>query len=102
MARKKFQKDIEEVLDYALDLKPLTHGVTGAESDYLVTGETISSHTVSADYGLTISSSSESDGIITIWTSGGTFGRKYLVTVKFITSAGRTGRRTFEIEMIRK
>lgn len=99
---KQFVKAPEEVLDYQLDLKPLTHGGQGAKSDYLETGESITTHTVSADSGVTVDSSSESDGKITAWLSGGTLGQTYTVICKFETSAGRTGSRAFALEIRRR
>jgi hypothetical protein len=99
---KKFEKDPEEVLDFQFDFKPLTNGVSGAKSDYLETGETITSQTVTADTGLTVDSSSESGGAVTVFLSGGTAGRSYRVVCKIVTSGLRTARRSFLVEVKRR
>jgi len=93
-----FRKDPDAVLDY--------HFVW---SDWL-DDDTISSHTVTADDGITIDSSeinSESlalDGVtytastvVTVWLSGGTDGSDYDVACKIVTADGRTEERTIRI-----
>lgn len=83
MATNVFTKDPSAVLDYAFDW-----------SDWLATGETISSHTVTADTGLTKDSSTEAAGVVTYWLSGGTAGTNYKVVCRIVTSAGRTDERS--------
>ena len=92
-------KDPSAVLDYAFDWKPLTHGVPGATKDWLATGETITDHTITADTGITVDSSTEDDGKVTVWLSGGTAGINYKVACKITTSAGRTDERTIWIKV---
>jgi hypothetical protein len=92
-------KDPNAVLDYAFDWKPYTNGVTGATSDWLASGETISSHTVTVEAGLTKDSDSESSGKVTVWLSGGTAGTWYTVACKIVTSASRTDERTMQIQV---
>ena len=99
MANTAFTKDPEAVLDYTFDWKPLTHGVSGAASDWLATGETISSYTVTVETGLTKDSDSQADGIVTVWLSGGTAGENYKVACLIATSAGRTDERTIWIKV---
>jgi hypothetical protein len=82
-----FVKDPNAVLDYAFDW-----------SDWLATGETISSHTITAETGITKDSDSESSGVVTIWLSGGTAGEYYDVACKIVTSASRTDERTITIK----
>jgi hypothetical protein len=90
-------KDPNAVLDFAFDWKPKTNGVTGATSDWLASGETISSHTVTVEAGLTKDSDSESGGKVTVWLSGGTALTNYEVTCQIVTSASRTDERTMTI-----
>lgn len=94
MANTVFTKDSDAVLDYTFDWKPLTHGVSGATSDWLATGETISSYTVTVETGLTKDSDSQADGIVTVWLSGGTVGTTYRVECEITTSAGRKDERS--------
>ena len=83
-----FVKDPDAVLDYAFDW-----------SDWLATGETISSHTITTETGLTKDSDSESSGVVTVWLSGGTAGEDYDVACKIVTSASRTDERTMTIRV---
>ena len=81
-------KDPSAVLDYAFDW-------TG----WLAAGETITDHTITADTGITVDSSTESDGKVTVWLSGGTAGINYKVACLVETSAGRTDERTLWIRV---
>ena len=89
-------KDPSAVLDYAFDW-------TG----WLAAGETIAVDsetgekliTITADTGITVDSSTESDGKIIVWLSGGTAGINYKVACKITTSAGRTDERTIWIKV---
>lgn len=81
-------KDPSAVLDYGFDW---------TAKGWLVTGETISSHTVTVGAGLTKDSDSESSGVVTIWLSGGTAGEQYLLSCEIITSLGRTDTRSRNI-----
>ena len=94
---KTFVKDPDSVLDYKFDWKALTNG-TGA-SDWLGSGETISSHTITADTGITVDSSAETDTdtSVTVWLSGGTAGTSYNVACKIVTSGSRTDERTMVV-----
>ena len=79
-------KDTDAVLDYVFDW-----------SNWLESGETISSHTITVESGITVDSSSESGGLVTVWLSGGTSGSNYTVACKIVTSASRTDERTILI-----
>jgi hypothetical protein len=89
-------KDPSAVLDYVFDW-------TG----WLATGETIAVDsetgekliTITADTGITVDSSTESDGKVIVWLSGGTAGQNYKVACKITTSAGRTDERTIWIKV---
>ena len=94
-----FVKDPAAVLDYKFDWAALTNG-TGA-SDWLASGETISSHTITATTGLTVASSSLTDAntSVTAWLSGGTAWEDYTVTCRIVTSQGRTDERSVTIRV---
>lgn len=98
---RKFTKDPNAVLDFKFDWKPLTNGTPGGESDWLATGETISSKTITASSGITVDSSSLTDTntSVTVWLSGGTAGATYTVACKIVTNAGRTDERSIEIKV---
>ena len=86
-----FEKDPQAVLDYAFDW-----------SDWLDSGETIASTTITVASGLTKDSDSESDGIVIIWLSGGTAGTSYTVACKIVTSSSRTDERSITIMVINR
>ena len=98
MAQREWVKDPDAVLDYKFDWAASTNG-TGS-SDWLASGETISSHTIDADTGITVDSSAEtdSDTSVTVWLSGGTAGTEYSVRCEIVTSASRTDERTIKIK----
>ena len=81
-------KDPSAVLDYVFDW-----------TEWLATGETITDHTITADTGITVDSSTESDGKVIVWLSGGTAGINYKVACLITTSAGRTDERTIWIKV---
>ena len=84
-----YLKDPSAVLDRVLDW-----------SDWLADSETISSHVITVDTGLTKDSSTESDGKVTVWLSGGTAGINYKVACLITTTAGRTDERTMWIKVM--
>ncbi len=74
-------KDPDEVVDYFYDWA----------RNRLEEGETILSHEVVADEGsVVVDSSSEADGIVTVWLSGGTPDETNIVRCRIETSEGRT------------
>lgn len=81
----RFVKDPSAVLDYKFDW-----------SDWLASGETIISKTITAEDGITVDSSSIEDDAtsVVVWLSGGTATENYEVTCQITTSAGRTDERT--------
>jgi len=100
-----FLKDSDAVLDYKFDFAPLTNGQEGANNDWLESGETISTHTVSVlDAGITKDSDSitDSNTSVTVWLSGGTVGNKYRVNCEIVTSSGRTDQRTMTIKVVNR
>lgn len=92
MVEETFTKDPNAVLDYSFDWA----------TEWLVAGETISSHVMTVGTGLTKDSDSENGGIVTVWLSGGTAGVNYPVACKIVTSAGRTDERTILIECMER
>lgn len=90
-------KDPNAILDYRFDWKAKANG-TG-KKNYLQTGETIVSHTVIADDGITVEESSVIDDstAVVVWISGGQVGQTYPVTCRITTSAGRTDDRTADL-----
>ena len=82
-------KDPSAVLDYVFDW-----------TEWLATVETITDHTITADTGITVDSSSEYAGKVTVWLSGGTAGINYKVACKITTTAGRTDERTLWIRVV--
>jgi hypothetical protein len=84
-----YTKDPDAVLDFAFDWA----------TNWLATGETISSHTITVETGLTKDSDSESSGVVTVWLSGGEAEEEYDVACKIVTSAGRTDERTMTIRV---
>lgn len=90
-------KDPSAVLDYKFDWKAFTNGSsTDPEDDWLESGETISSHSVTVASGITLDSSSlaNSNTVVVAWLSGGTAGTAYEVTCRITTNQGRTDERT--------
>jgi len=92
-------KDPDAVKDYKFDWKGQTNGL--GNSDYLVSGETISSYTIIPETGITVDSGSATDTntSVTVWLSGGTAGVSYDVTCRIVTSAGRTEDRSITIQV---
>ena len=84
-------KDPSAVLDYVFDW-----------TEWLATVETITDHTITADTGITVDSSTESDGKVIVWLSGGTAGINYKVACLITTSAGRTDERTIWIKVVER
>ena len=94
-----FLKDPDATLDYKFDWKALTNG--SGDSDWLDTGETISSKTVTVDDGITKESDALADTntSVVVWLSGGTAGVDYEVACKIVTSDNRTDERTMKIQV---
>jgi hypothetical protein len=92
-----FLKDPDAVLDYKFDWKALTNG--SGTSDWLQGAETIASHTIDADSGITVDSSALSDTntSVTVWLSGGTAETAYIVRCEIVTSAARTDERSMRL-----
>lgn len=87
----KYLKDPSAVLDWMFDW-----------TDWLASGETITDHTITGETGITVDSSTESAGKVTVWLSGGTAGENYKVACLIETSAGRTDERTIWIKVVNR
>jgi hypothetical protein len=88
MAGKEFEKSPGAVLKYKFDW-----------SDWLASGETISTKTVTPETGITVDSSSITDTStsVTVTLSGGTAGNVYDVVCLITTSDSQTDERTMKI-----
>ena len=84
---KTFEKDPDAVLDY------YWHWVAWLGND------TINTHTFIVPDSLTLESSSEEDGVVTLWLSGGIRKASHIVTCEIITLGGRTEHRSAIFEM---
>lgn len=98
-----FTKDPDAVLDYKFDWKPHTNGTPGGTSDWLASGETISTATITISPTGTGALTKDSDSLtdtntsVTVWLSAGVDDVNYLVACKIVTSAGRTDERTITV-----
>ena len=93
-------KDPSAVLDYKFDWKALANG--NGSSNWLGSTETIATHVVTVDSGITKDSDAITDTntSVTVWLSGGTAGQSYKITCRIVTSKGRTDERTIVIKVI--
>lgn len=90
MSLKRFVKDPNEVLDYVIDW-----------SQWLVSGDTITSAVVTAPTGITVTSPSTISWTTTkttVWVSGGTAGSSYDIAIRVTTVSGRQGERSITIQ----
>lgn len=94
-------KDPSDVLDYKFDFAGLANAATDAYDNWLQTGETISTATLTVATGLTKDSDSITDTntSVTVWLSGGTDGTDYTVACKVVTSAPRTLERSIIVRV---
>lgn len=76
MARNRFTKDPDAVLDYSWDW-----------SNWLEAGETIVTASVTAETGITKDSETNDTTSVTAWLSGGTAGESYTVTCRITTNS---------------
>lgn len=83
-----FTKDPNATLDYAVDW-----------SNWLQSGETISSVAWTVPTGLTKTTESSTTTAAVVWVSGGGAGMNYIVACKITTSAGRIDERSILIKV---
>jgi hypothetical protein len=86
-----FSKDPQATLDFKWDW-----------SNWLANSEVISSVTITAPTGITVSNQSNTTNTVTVWLSGGTAGVNYDVTCKITTSntPARIDERTISITCV--
>lgn len=77
-----FTKDPDATLDYVWDWSAW------------LGDDTIVTHVVTAEDGITVETSTVADGRVTVWLSGGTARQAYRVTCSIVTAAGRADDRT--------
>ena len=84
MAQERWVQDPDAYLDYKWDYAGKTNETPGATSDWLNTGETITTATVVVDTGLTASAPAitDTDTSVTVWLSGGVAGTNFDVTMR--------------------
>lgn len=83
-----FLLDPDAVLDFAIDW-----------TAWLADGETITDHTIVATTGITVDSSTEDAGIVTVWVSGAEAGGRRSATCRITTDQGRTDDRTIHFSV---
>jgi len=71
-------------------------------SDWLATGETISTSEWDVETGITEDSDSKTTIKTSVWLSGGTAGTTYEITNKVVTSQSRTDERTLSIRVVER
>lgn len=86
-----FYKDPDAVLDYSVDW-----------SDWLATGETISTSSFTVATGVTKDSETNDTTSATVWLSGGTDGTRYTITNQITTSDSRTDDRSFTVVVVER
>lgn len=86
MTTDRFTMDRDAVLDFAFDW-----------SAWLAQGETISSKTITPSAGITVNSSSEAGGVVTVWLSSSAAISDQTVACRITTNAGRTDERTIRL-----
>ena len=93
------EKHPDAVLEYVFDLAPLTNGREGAKSDWLASGETITTYEVTVESGLAKNSDEKilADTAVKVWLAGGTPMKRYDVECKYTTSDNRTDARTLSV-----
>jgi len=97
-----YKKTVNEKLDYKFDFKPFTNGREGAKTDFLVSGETITSYILTVDTGITKDSDilEDTDTSILMWFSGGTINSTYKITCLVTTSDSRELERVMFITIV--
>lgn len=84
-------KDPDAILDFSIDW-----------SNWLATGETISTSTWNVPTGITKDSDTNTSTVTTIWLSGGTVGTTYEIVNHIATDAGREDDRTIKISVAQR
>ncbi len=92
-------KDPSDVDNFKFDFKASTNNNGG--TDFLQTGETISTRSITIPSGITLDSSSITDTntSVTVWLSGGTDGDDYTIVCLITTSTSRTIERSAVVKV---
>lgn len=69
-------------------------------TEWLAAGETITAFTTTADTGVTVDSSSQTGGLVTVWLTDGVLGSTARVTCHVTTSAGRADDRSITVRVV--
>ncbi len=100
-----FIMDDDAELDYPFDWRGLTHGVEGAESDWLEEDEQITDAVITiyptGELDL-IQAATISDGRVNVWLKGGLAGSSYKISCKITTNNApvpRVDERTIKIHV---
>lgn len=83
-----YTKDPDAVTDYPFDW-----------SDWMESGDTISTVTVTVSSGLTKDSVTFTTSAVVVWVSGGTAGTVYTIACRIVTADGRTEERTIRVKL---
>lgn len=83
-----FIKDPNATLDFGFDW-----------SEWLESGETISSYVLYVGSGLTKVSDVNTSGSVIVWLSSGSAGNRYTVACQITTTSGRIDERTIKIDV---
>ena len=88
----KFEKQPVDVQDFDIDFSEWLIGMSD-------TAPGPAGATVFADTGLSIVSVSLTDGVVKVWTSGGTDGVTYKITTTLVTIGGRTKQAEIKVKV---
>lgn len=85
--------------DWVVDFAPLTNSRDDAESDWLVTGDTLTTYVVTVPTGVTLTTSALTDGntSVTLWLTPTVPGTKYPIQVDIGTIGGREEQIIFDL-----
>jgi hypothetical protein len=83
-----FIKQPSDTMDYDIDY-----------TDWLTTGDNVSSVVITKDTGITVDSSFINDPRVKIWLSGGTAGTTYKVTCTMTSADGRIRQDEFKVKV---
>ena len=88
MSYRTYVKDPDATRDYVWDFAP-----------FLAAGDTIASHVMVVDPGITLGTNSHTPSTVTARISGGTAGLNYNVTARVTTTAGQIDDRTIVLQI---
>ena len=99
----KLKKDPDAILDYLVDFASKTN--SNGKEDYLQVGEVIltaTSFASSPDITIISTTKINADTSVLLWVSGGLLNQLYTITVRVVTSLGRTDDRSFQLQIVEK